>query len=195
MLRAGPRLRQPGSGRWGSLKVVWGTGARETQAVGTMPSPARCKERKERGTPVRMCGRLDPPPDSSWNVAITPLCRVRKERGTASRMSGRVGHPPFIRVHWCTNWIRAGKTKRCEKGLREDHKRTSLQRQSRTTSRRAGSSGLKMSIGFCSPGNVRPWWRWWRGLPATAIAVKTPTISTASGGCGRSMGEFAFSDK
>jgi hypothetical protein len=25
--------------------------------------------------------------------------------------------------------------------------------------------------------------------------VKTPTISTASGGCGRSMGEFAFSDK
>ena len=33
----------------------------------------------------------------------------------------------------------------------------------------------------------------WRGLPATAIAVKTPTISTASGGCGRSMGGFAFS--
>jgi hypothetical protein len=28
---------------------------------------------------------------------------------------------------------------------------------------------------------------------ATAIAVKTPTISTASGGCGRSMGGFAFS--
>ena len=27
----------------------------------------------------------------------------------------------------------------------------------------------------------------------TAIAVKTPTISTASGGCGRSMGGFAFS--
>ncbi len=34
-------------------------------------------------------------------------------------------------------------------------------------------------------------WRWWRGLPATAIAVKTPIISTASGGCGRSMGGFA----
>ena len=50
-----------------------------------------------------------------------------------------------------------------------------------------------MSTGFCSPGNVRPWWRWWRGLPATVIAVKTPTISTASGGCGRSMGGFAFS--
>jgi hypothetical protein len=32
-----------------------------------------------------------------------------------------------------------------------------------------------------------------RGLPAMAIAVKTPTISTASGGCGRSMGGFAFS--
>src|SRR6202035_4384026 len=32
----------------------------------------------------------------------------------------------------------------------------------------------------------------WRGLPATVIAVKTPTISTASGGCGRSMGGFAF---
>jgi hypothetical protein len=30
-------------------------------------------------------------------------------------------------------------------------------------------------------------------MPATAIAVKTPTISTASGGCGRSMGGFAFS--
>jgi hypothetical protein len=30
------------------------------------------------------------------------------------------------------------------------------------------------------------------GLPATAIAVKTPTISTASGGCGRSMDGFAF---
>src|ERR1700686_2232264 len=50
-----------------------------------------------------------------------------------------------------------------------------------------------MSTGFCSRENVRPWWRWWRGLPATAIAVKTPTISTASGGCGRSMGGFAFS--
>src|SRR6266581_2179824 len=32
-----------------------------------------------------------------------------------------------------------------------------------------------------------------RGLPATAIAVKTPTISTASGDYGRSMGGFAFS--
>ena len=31
------------------------------------------------------------------------------------------------------------------------------------------------------------------GLLVTAIAVKTPTISTASGGCGRSMGGFAFS--
>src|ERR1700722_498227 len=49
-----------------------------------------------------------------------------------------------------------------------------------------------MSTGFCSSGNARPWRRWWRGLPATAIAVKTPTISTASGGCGRSMGGFAF---
>ena len=35
-----------------------------------------------------------------------------------------------------------------------------------------------MSTGFCSPGTARPWRRWWRGLPATAIAVKTPTIST-----------------
>jgi hypothetical protein len=50
-----------------------------------------------------------------------------------------------------------------------------------------------MSTGFCSPGNARPWRRCWRGLPATAIAVKTPTISTASGGCGISMGGFAFS--
>src|SRR5436305_10458963 len=41
--------------------------------------------------------------------------------------------------------------------------------------------------------NARPWRRWWRGLPATAIAVKTPTISTASGDYGRSMGGFAFS--
>jgi hypothetical protein len=31
------------------------------------------------------------------------------------------------------------------------------------------------------------------GLRATVIAVKTPTISTASGGCARSMGGFAFS--
>ncbi len=31
------------------------------------------------------------------------------------------------------------------------------------------------------------------GRETTAIAVKTPTISTASGGCGRSMGGFAFS--
>src|SRR5271157_1313917 len=50
-----------------------------------------------------------------------------------------------------------------------------------------------MSTGFCSPGTARPWRRWWRGLPVTAIAVKTPTISTASDGCGRSMGGFAFS--
>src|SRR5712672_2265544 len=50
-----------------------------------------------------------------------------------------------------------------------------------------------MSIGFCSPGNARPWRRWWRGLPATGIAVITPTIGTASGGYGRSMGGFAFS--
>src|ERR1700722_7631825 len=50
-----------------------------------------------------------------------------------------------------------------------------------------------MSTGFCSPGTARPWRRWWRGLPATAIVVKTPTISTASGGCGRSTGGFAFS--
>src|SRR6266849_1658338 len=50
-----------------------------------------------------------------------------------------------------------------------------------------------MSTGFCSLGNARPWRRWWRGLPATAIAVKTPTISTASGDYGRSMGGFAFS--
>ena len=28
----------------------------------------------------------------------------------------------FIRVHWGTHWIRAGRTTRCEKGLRENHK-------------------------------------------------------------------------
>ena len=38
-----------------------------------------------------------------------------------------------------------------------------------------------MSTGFCSPGTARPLRRWWHRLPATAIAVKTPTISTASG--------------
>src|ERR1700676_2003322 len=50
-----------------------------------------------------------------------------------------------------------------------------------------------MSTGFCSTGTARPWRRLWRGLPATAIAVKTSTLSTASGGCGRSMGGFVFS--
>jgi len=29
-----------------------------------------------------------------------------------------------------------------------------------------------MSTGFCSLRNARPWRRWWRGLPAMAIAVK-----------------------
>ena len=57
------------------------------------------------------------------------------------------------------------------KGLRENHKGTSLRRQARTTSRGAGWSASKMSAGLCSP-----------GLPAMAIAVKTPTIRTASGG-------------
>src|SRR5882672_8015791 len=52
-----------------------------------------------------------------------------------------------------------------------------------------------MSTGFCSPGSARRWRKWWRGLPATAIAVKTPTISTASGGGGRSMGGFRFLTK
>ncbi len=32
-------------------------------------------------------------------------------------------------------------------------------------------------------------------MPAMAIAVKTPTISTASGGCGRSMGRIRFLTK
>jgi len=39
-----------------------------------------------------------------------------------------------------------------------------------------------MSAIFCSPRIARPWWR---GLRAMAIAVKTPTISTASDDCGR----------
>ena len=34
-------------------------------------------------------------------------------------------------------------------------------------------------------------WRCWRGLLAMAIAVKTPTISTANDDCGRSMDGFA----
>ena len=38
---------------------------------------------------------------------------------------------------------RAGKTTRCEKGLRENHNRTTPRRQSRTTSRRAGCERLK----------------------------------------------------
>jgi len=40
-----------------------------------------------------------------------------------------------------------------------------------------GLQRLKDEHRFCSSGNARRWWRWWRGLPATAIAVKTPTIS------------------
>ena len=62
----------------------------------------------------------------------------------------------FIRVHWCTHWIRPGKTTGCEKGLQENQNRTSPRRRSRTTSRRAGWSASKMSTGFCSPGNARP---------------------------------------
>ena len=54
------------------------------------------------------------------------------------------------------HWILRGKTTRCEKGLRENQNRTSPRRRSRTTSRRAGCSALKMSTGFCSPGNARP---------------------------------------
>jgi hypothetical protein len=42
----------------------------------------------------------------------------------------------------------------------KNHKRTSPRRPSRTTSRRADLIASKMSTGFCSPGNARPWWRW-----------------------------------
>src|SRR6266702_624559 len=56
----------------------------------------------------------------------------------------------------------------------------------------SGLQRLKDEHRFLLIRNARPSWRWWRGLPATAIAVKTPTISTASGGGGRSMGGFAF---
>jgi transcription elongation factor GreB len=49
----------------------------------------------------------------------------------------------FIRVHWGTRWIRPGRTTRCEKGLQENHKRTSPRRQSRITSRQAGWSASK----------------------------------------------------
>jgi hypothetical protein len=39
----------------------------------------------------------------------------------------------FIRFHWGTHWICPGRTTRCEKGSRENHRRTSPRRRSRTT--------------------------------------------------------------
>jgi hypothetical protein len=77
---------------------------------------------------------------------VPTLRKEREEWGTHFVVSAckRLGHAT------------PGKTTRCEKGLRENHKRTSPRRESRTTSRRAGLSALKMSTGFCSPGNARP---------------------------------------
>jgi transcription elongation factor GreB len=74
--------------------------------------------------------------------------------------------PDTFCLFQCSPRIRPGKTTRCEKGLRENHTRTSPRREARTTSRGAACSASKTSTGFCSPGNARPWWRWWHGLPA-----------------------------
>jgi len=78
------------------------------------------------------------------------------------------------------------KTTTCEKGFTRHPNRTSPQRTSRTTSRRAdcnASRGAPLSAHEERPAVVEvvAW------AAATAIAVKTPTISTASGACGRSM--------
>ena len=57
---------------------------------------------------------------------------------------------------------------------------------------RAGSSASKDEHRFLLMKIARPW-RSKRDVGClTAIAVKTPIISTASGGCGRSMGGFAL---
>ena len=98
----------------------------------------------------------------------------------------------FIRIHWGHSLDSPWEDYEMRKGLTRKPQRDEPATRGKNYLARAGCSASTMSTGFCSPGTARPWRRWWRGLPATAIAVRTPTISTASGG-GRSMGGFAFS--
>jgi hypothetical protein len=79
----------------------------------------------------------------------------------------------------CTHWIRAEKTTSCGKALRKNHGRTSPRREARTYITSSGLQRPKDEHQFL----IR------MGRPAVmevvawaAIAVKTPTISTASGG-------------
>ena len=56
----------------------------------------------------------------------------------------------------------------------------------------SGLQRLERSSASCSPGNVPRSHRSSPGRRAMAIAARTPTISTESGGCVRSIGGFAF---
>src|SRR4051812_22083475 len=86
--------------------------------------------------------------------------RVVWATGDCGKGIARVEHVFECKLwHLCAHRIRPGKTTTCEKGLRENRKRTRPRLQARTTSPRAGSSASKMSTGFCSPGNARLWRR------------------------------------
>jgi hypothetical protein len=76
--------------------------------------------------------------------ASLDLGSKRMTYGVFYRRSSAIGTPAGFALE---------RTTRCEKGLRENHKRTSPRRTSRTTSRRVGCNASKMSTGFCSPGN------------------------------------------
>ena len=143
------------------------------------------KKPSEYPIPEELQRRLDD--NAVLRSAFATLTPGRRKSYIFYVSSAKQAKTRAARAEKCVPMILSGRgfNERCEKGLRENHKGTSPRRKARTTSRRAGWSASKRSAGFCSPGNARPWWRWWRGLPATAIAVKTPTISTASGGCGR----------
>src|SRR5438105_1992097 len=63
-----------------------------------------------------------------WHVLLrkpTIVERLDCERLLANRDNLQCFLSVFIRIHWSTHWIRPGKTTRCEKGLRDNHKRTS----------------------------------------------------------------------
>src|SRR5437660_586817 len=72
------------------------------------------------------------------SVAQTPVVpnfpTVRKAgAASVSMVTAKLGQPPSTFRLVGTHWIRPGKTTRCEKGLRENHKGTSPRRQARTT--------------------------------------------------------------
>jgi hypothetical protein len=60
------------------------------------------------------------------------LVRYTNFRAASIRQRIKHGTVHFLRVLW-PYWICAGRTTRCEKGLRENQKRTSPRRQARTT--------------------------------------------------------------